>query len=84
MWKEGILPLNQPNSDVHRPVETVKEICGKCVRQKKTTTLPHTDVCGYVEKRIFLYYVPGEIFFLIVLTFCLVSSEVCISFCIFR
>jgi len=50
MWKEGNMPLNQPNSDVHRFVGTVKCICGKCVRQKKTTTRPHTDVCGYVEK----------------------------------
>ena len=55
MWKEGNIPLNQPNSDVHRHVGTVKYFCGKCVRQKKTTTLPHTDVCGYVEKRFFLY-----------------------------
>lgn len=44
------MPLNQPNSSVHRPVETLKKICGKCVRLNQTTTLPHTDVCGYVEK----------------------------------
>jgi len=44
------MPLNQLNSNVYRPVETLKEICGKCVRLKQPTTLPHTDVCGYVEK----------------------------------
>ena len=49
MWKGVNLPLNKPNTDVHRSVGTVKYICGKCVRQKKTTTLPHTNVCGYVE-----------------------------------
>ena len=51
-----------------------------CASKEDHNTSTHRCVWICRKKILPIIYVPGEIFFLIVFTFCLVSSEVCISF----